>query len=593
MIKKIKWSFLAIIAALSMASCSSDEPGKGQDENDGGDVKYLAVQIVTPTASGSRASTDASPKFEDGTTTENEVDHVRFYFFDKSGNAANVKKSGTNYVNYHDWDPTGDANKDFGSGSNNNPHTSKVVNAILIIDPKKGDDLPNEVIAVINPDIHTGLQKTVNKPDLRKESFDYANYANDNNGKSVMCNSTYISGTEIINSTKLSITDFKDSEKEALASPVKIYVERNVAKVRAIDAISADFEKLTLSNDHVLLKVKKKEDNTDYKIGEQQVYIDVHGWNVTQTLEKSTISKYIDRTWTNIFNNTSINWNDPDNRRSYWALSDRVPNTYKYPVSWDQIKLTAIDGSNVVYVNENAQMAGDFSPSFMPSVIIVAATLCKQDGSPLTICKYAGHEFIDDDNLTTLKGYFLDYFKNIGHVHFKKVTQDGKEVFVNLSANDIKFVQDTGADKEKYYAYATLTEDAQKIQWYKFEGEYDPSSTLTEEQITALENNKISTANNNKALNDCLKSQTEQIKALVYQTGRTYYFSPIMQYSKEGVVRNHIYNININGFYGLGTPAFDNNWPIEPEKPGSNEAFLAAEIHILSWHAMTQNVTFD
>lgn len=50
-----------------------------------------------------------------------------------------------------------------------------------------------------------------------------------------------------------------------------------------------------------------------------------------------------------------------------------------------------------------------------------------------------------------------------------------------------------------------------------------------------------------------------------------------------GVVRNHIYKVNLTGIFGLGTPVFDPDEIIIPEKPEEKDVYLAADIRILSW----------
>ncbi len=59
-----------------------------------------------------------------------------------------------------------------------------------------------------------------------------------------------------------------------------------------------------------------------------------------------------------------------------------------------------------------------------------------------------------------------------------------------------------------------------------------------------------------------------------------------------GVVRNHIYKINLQGIYGLGTPVIEPGRPINPDRPGGgNPSYLKAKINILPWRVVTYNAT--
>lgn len=265
MIKKIKWSFLAIIAALSMASCSSDEPGKGQDENDGGDVRYLAVQIIPDTQQGSRASS-----FELGSDTENKISKIRFYFFDEGGTAVSVK-SGKNDNTYDYTIPENHPTNPGDPGDN----IEKTLEAILIIDTKAGDQLPAQIVAVANPYL-SASNKDLGT--LRSLYADYAEKANGTSKQFVMANSVYAtSGKDgVIRAVRISADNIQDSEEKAKANAVDIHIERNVAKVRAYLSQS-----LTI-NDNDLIEAKYKDGDKDITTTDdnQKIYIKILGWNI-------------------------------------------------------------------------------------------------------------------------------------------------------------------------------------------------------------------------------------------------------------------------------------------------------------------------
>ena len=61
-----------------------------------------------------------------------------------------------------------------------------------------------------------------------------------------------------------------------------------------------------------------------------------------------------------------------------------------------------------------------------------------------------------------------------------------------------------------------------------------------------------------------------------------------------GVVRNHAYEVTFNGVVGLGTPVYSatTEYP-EPVTPDFTDSYVAAEINVLAWHLVQQEVTLQ
>ena len=105
------------------------------------------------------------------------------------------------------------------------------------------------------------------------------------------------------------------------------------------------------------------------------------------------------------------------------------------------------------------------------------------------------------------------------------------------------------------------------------------------------------TAKGDADINDHLKTVPA---ATLYNDGQTYYYFDIKHLGGEGtsaeygIVRNHIYSININSIGGYGSPVYDPTSQIEtpeyPDTPEETESFVAAEVRILSWRLVSQGV---
>ena len=96
--------------------------------------------------------------------------------------------------------------------------------------------------------------------------------------------------------------------------------------------------------------------------------------------------------------------------------------------------------------------------------------------------------------------------------------------------------------------------------------------------------------------------------AKLWQDGYTYYYMDIRHLGSiesaadsendvaskgaYGIVRNHIYALNITSLSGLGTPVYRPEEVIYPEKPTNEETYIGAEVKILTWRIVNQGVSF-
>lgn len=356
-----------------------------------------------------------------------------------------------------------------------------------------------------------------------------------------------------------------------------IYVERNVAKVRVKSSLT------TLGEG--LIKVTDKDGN-DITVGSEQVYVKLNGWNVTGTLPNAYLSKHINSAWQTDYLGAGTQWNYYPYFRSYWA--DYCPNSgnNQYINLSDAAKMAVSNEEGTyIYCNENAERPGTNEKK--PTQILIPATLCKADGTPLTISEYAGSRIVDNANFDGLKALLLETLKvSLGHSVYKKTSNPEK--YTEIGTGDIEFKTASVAkpefsfgDKGGYYVYACLTTDAKAAEWH----------------------------NSNEAGNTDILSASDlssyllaQQHAKIWNGGRTYYYLDIKHIGnpnasldqwKSGVVRNHIYDVNLTALYGIGTPVYDPSENIYPEKPQDDDTFIAAQIKILSWRVVANNVKLD
>ena len=558
--------FMSVLASLFLVGCSQKEIVLGGEDNGkGSGSSFINVNLVSY-GNGTRA---ISP-YEDGTDEENKVTKVRFYFFTETGGPANVKLNGSSYVNYYDWTPGKD---DVNPGSN--PDIEKKLSATIVIRTPAGDQVPQRIAAVLNP---TENAKSRSLSELQSVAADYANGNFTREGQFVMFNSVYAEGSDEIVTQPILAKNLCTTEADAKDNPVTLYVERSVAKV------SLGFGDLLDSNHRMQIKDK---DGNAVKVpgvdGQQiNVYLEIKGWGLTAETDKGRLVKKIDASWDG-------NW-WKGSYRSFWAINaENAANQYHKYTDIPEMDWTTPPH---LYTNENAgQLAGK---QLNKTKFIINGNICDENGNALTLVRHLGVHFADvtsssdeNENFKSLKNSILKRLEASGKKYYVKETTGESDnaltTFRQIDAGDIKIVkadQKTQEDSNNNcYVYAQLTDAAANLIWYT---NNEPS----------VENPTASASD----INNALKNKDVVDWGLVWNSGMTYYYDEIKHITDSkmtGVVRNHIYKVNITKIAGLGTPVYDPEEVIYPEKPEKNDHYIAAEIKILSWRVVTDNYELE
>lgn len=561
--------FMSVLASLFLAGCSQEEIAPNGEDNGNGEVNtsYMTVNLMSSDVKGTRAASG----YEDGSDVENKVTAVRFYFFTANGAIAPVKLLNGSYVNYYDW--KSDINQ---SEDKDTDDTESVLAATIVISTPDGDKLPQGIAAVINPPTidETPLlsSASMSLSELKAKVADFADSElTKEGGYFVMFNSVYGKDKAEVCAVPVESKNLQKTPDLAKNNPVTIYVERSVAKVKVAlgtDVASASSDKLAL----------KDKEGKDLKVGGEQVYLKLGGWSLTAETTEGRLVKAIDPVgWTSDW------WNGTGAyaHRSFWAINSQNA-ANKYPISYNGIT-TLFTGTK--YTNENA-LDYDASSPINRTKVIVKGQLCKADGSNFTIVRHLGAHFADTysetptDNLPALKANILSQLTANGYNYYS-----GDEMSrTGLSASDLQIViatQETEENsKNNCYVYAQLTTEAASKTWY----------TSSDKTVTTT----VSAAE----INSNLKNKNVVDWALVWKDGMTYYYYEIIHHgtgenATKGVVRNHIYDTKITKIAGFGTPVYDPEKVIYPEKPDENDHYIAAEINILSWRIVSNEYALE
>ena len=203
---------------------------------------------------------------------------------------------------------------------------------------------------------------------------------------------------------------------------------------------------------------------------------------------------------------------------------------------------------------------------------LIAAHLMYENGSTWTnaeVCTYKGIDYLGVDKLKDLiafeSGYYVEDATSTSPAGHKRIT-----------GADIKFVKKTSIDD--CLVVAALNDESKTY--------YINSGT---EAAPVWNTVDVATANN------ALGTETAQVR----KKGMTYYYMPISHLgtdnsiAKYGIVRNHLYDINVTDMSGFGSPVYDPTETIIPTVPDENKSYVAAKINVLQWRVVQQDVNLN
>ena len=555
---KIKSLLIGMLACSAMVACTNtDEPEVNNGEESRGD-SYLSVKLVNPTI--------ASRAFEDGEGNESKVANARFYLFDAKGDAyiiadksENPKNSGKNYVD-------APVNPDYTKNGN----VETLCEAVIVIN-KSEKEPPASIVAILNPptDVLGEANKKLSELQHADMAKNYATYKPENGsilkpyiGENlfVMTNSVHIdANNEMLIATPIAAENIKTSEGEAKAKPVEIFVERIASKVR----VKAEGDKINVNENIVTIPTGINDANG------KAIIAQIKGWKVTNITPTSNLIKSLNKTYSFINTNWTIaGWNDATNHRSYWANTTATPEH-----NWTFNDLTNSANGGVDYYNENTLN----TPGSNSQLLVAAEFLV--DGTKTTIAEWYGVKYTLDDLKKAVAGTLT---KQI-------YVKDTEGNLSSISKDYIDFVQasdnETIVEEGRYKSFATyLVKDATgaNITYYDAAGKALDGTTLNS-IFANVQSAKLWAAGGYYYVD--IKHHTANVQTGEGEDAKT------EEKNEYALVRNHLYDIKITALSGLGTPVYDPNKIITPEKPKTDLSYIAARINVLAWKVVSQNVT--
>ena len=389
--KKI-YGYAALFAAMSLASCSSDnEPNVATGEMQ---KCYIGVNLAVPTQT--RAS------FEVGKDGESDVHSITFVAFDASGNYLSKSLPIKNFQ----WsDPSNASSVETSS-------TEKIIELT-----KRDNQTVGQIMAIVNCPTTLNLEQNLDA--LRTEVDDYRTTTLDDKEYFVMTNSAYGAGNYA--------TDFTDkvydTPGEAVNNTVNIYVERVAARVN-VSQESSTFK-------------------TEYEVkdltvdGNKTLSVKLTGVQFIYAKDKANLVKDID----GVTDATAFaNWKADADFRTHWAaVSEGAKNIELF---YKDVEGLSANSTHKFYLNENVDQT-------YPTYVAVTGQLLLDDKQTEIYQLYNNSAYYTEEGVTN---QFLAYLQLDEYKYVQaNETETVATSWYDITKDDIEFVASpNGTDYDGY-----------------------------------------------------------------------------------------------------------------------------------------------
>lgn len=522
-----------MLACAAFSACTSDDVvDNGTKEFK--DKAYMRVQIAM---AGNSSSRGAGGEYEYGTGNEQKVNDVNFFFYDAAGKFVTAGEAVTN--------PT-----ITGNGTDKQYWEAETA-PVISLKLEAGKPFPTQVVAYVNignsNTIDFGSDRTLAKDGQKiAEATKFAPTA------FVMTSSTYVDGNEVVQSTPVSSANFHETEAAAKNDPniVTIHVERLPAKV-----------KVTTAN----AQITEIEDASG-----NMLKFNVEGFALNGVNISSYLQKQVDVNWGTGDLKDWANWTSPNEFRCFWAKDmnyDVKPGLAFY----DYTDLAPTMDAKYCYENTmELPLTGNLFEN-ATHVLVFGKYQIKfngesqfQDLNNEDFFMYAGTAYLADDLKELWANAIKDVYKHIAENQYETASPDCYELVSDGTVDGVVLKLRTD------------------ITLYKKNG--DNFEVLN----PATKNNELKDVYTATGYHNGIG----YFPVLIEHFGQTNDTAEKKEYdltSELGVVRNHIYNLEIQKIENLAEGMFNPEVVIIPDS-SVKTYYLASKLRILSWKNVNQGV---
>lgn len=586
--------FFGFSAAAMMFSCSSDEPANNAGGNNDGDAVYMNIRIKDANSSSFGKGSDGG--YEYGDANEHKIADARFFFYDGNGNF--LVEAGIN---------------DLGGNNGTTGNVEYISESAIVLQGLKEDELPEYMITVLNAPASFTPGVTMEQTASKVSAL------TDEAGNFVMSTSSFFGGdTKNYSDTyyyanRLQASDFHKTKEDAVAgdNPVEVYVERLAAKF-SVSGIDEGYNEVKVT---VAGNVNGDIEDGDFS-GPQagtKLYVKFDKWGVSHTEKASYMSKNLtaDKAfWSFGANNTTIagwDWNNAGDFRSHWGAScsygNANPDLNVLTYATCEASVTQpVYAAETTNTKDNVSINGTVNINNVTCVLLTATVYTKDENgayNPLDLVLYRGIYYTEEQ----FKMYLLQIVNNKTPLNYYICENPDAP-----STETKKYHQVSADDVVLYHPQGSTTASVE----VKFAA--DDATLYAQAIVDGKESYSVIDGGVDK-LNGDLKSffgnGNVQNTAIGYKGGKMFYTVPVEHLLKKsaeavayaveneanyGTVRNHWYKINVNSVAKLGHGIFvpgegeEPGEPLIPENPNDDRFNLGAQINVLSWKVVNQNV---
>ena len=585
-----------MLACSAMVACTNtDEPevNNGKDAQKGD--AYVTVKLSMSGNAGSRTFSDGG--FVEGGINEVAVNKAIFYFFDANGQGCANKFVMDNTTNLQ-WGGNDDANID------------KKSNAIVVI--KNPIATPASMLVLLNCEDPFEGNNRPSLAQLQAVTMTTGDLTATNVNYHIMSNAVYVKDGNVMVGTPITSDNIKTTseDKELGASdsdctPVTVSVERLWAKV-GMTPTNGYAEVLTpaageLANDYTPAK------NT------YEIQATVTGWWLASKANKTYLVKNLSSSYDfTSYDFVGTWWNDVANKRSYWA---NMPSgvEYTHATTWKG----ANDTNETEYCLENTSTVVDVTDQDGTGTATQFAAkavlkLKNSEGNYVatTFVRYLNKIYSESDFFNLLAENYNNYVIAVTTTAGEGEAATSTTAYYFLNGTPVA-AGGTNLGKTAFTWEYNETQATTGSERKDYEGEIEVvAPTAVDGETTTYALAKITTTSTGaKEYTTCVTEDITALQAsidarigkvLLWLHGQTYYYTDIIHNSDgstplHGIVRNHLYTLNVTGLTGMGTPVPNPELPINPERPGDDEySHISAEVQIFSYKKVpTQDVTLQ
>ena len=562
-----------MLACSAMVACTNEDAPVVDNNAEG--KAYVSVKLVSSSLNGSRSTTSNGYENANPAETENKIDGSKsiFLFYEETGH----------------WVTSGVISTETpdGSGASDGDVTNNDVEGtatVVLQGTETNLNRIEKVLTVINYSGCDNLKQLTLEQALAKIAETSSDDAAGTENGFLMTTSVYKNVdennvTETINYTKIEPGNIAASADLAKRNPVIIHVERAAAKVDV--AVTATGDDLILG--------KLNTANADKGIVVDgvitPVQITIDGWTLNGITNNTYLVKQLEDDWKVSATATTddvpfADWNNATDFRSFWAKSTNYDK--KSTLTYKKYSQAETTGTNVEYCYENnyddyAINYNTVTPNHRVTTVLIAAHFNLLDGTngaatdAQTLYEFNG-VFYKEANY---KNLLLKQLKDAG---YKKTIEN---VISDLEATDLTI---------------------------------DSDGSLAKILVTVAEGTytKSGEASSKTDIDNALKALDYVSEAQGYKNGQCYYQVPIehlaatannLTYTETngtktynfvegfyGVIRNHHYKLNISAIKNIGEPVYNPEKEITDIPAKLVDYYMAAEIHVLNWKVVNQNV---